>query len=268
MADIGGSGPLIGRRGLPLEAGFLRRSPRLGRIRGVLPPDRWNPTGPAPTNCEVNHLPTRIPRGPRSGGGLLVSLLILVVLVAAGAFVVVGAKNGAVEKQETVAQKWADVETTLQRRFDLIPNLVETVKGAANFEQETLTAVTEARASVGQAKLELGQDALADPEALQKYMAAQQTLGGALSRLMVVAERYPELKATQNFADLQHQLEGTENRIAVARQDYNAAVKDFNTFVRKIPNKWFLSEEEFPPKPLFEAAPAALGEAPKVDFGG
>ncbi len=213
-------------------------------------------------------LRTRTPRGPRTGAALLFFGLGLLLLVVIGAFVVVGAKNGAVDKQETVSQEWADVETQLQRRLDLIPNLVETVKAAADFEQETLTAVTEARASVGQAKLELGADALGNPEALQQYMAAQQGLGSALSRLMVVAERYPDIKATQNFADLQNQLEGTENRIAVARQDYNAAVKDFNSFVRKIPNKWFVDAEEFAAKPLFEASAAALGDAPKVDFGG
>ncbi|MBC8327728.1 MAG: LemA family protein [Planctomycetes bacterium] len=199
---------------------------------------------------------------------MLIFGLIVVALIVIAGFVIVGAKNGAVDKQEKVGQEWSDVETTLQRRFDLIPNLVETVKGAAGFEQDTLTAVTEARASVGQAKIELGADALNNPEALQKYMAAQQGLGGALSRLMVVAEQYPSLKATQNFADLQSQLEGTENRIAVARQDYNAAVKDFNAFVRKIPAKWFIDAADFPAKPLYEAAPAALGDAPKVDFGG
>jgi len=216
----------------------------------------------------VKTLPTRLPTGPRTGGGLLIFGLVVLALILVAGFVIVGAKNGAVDKQEAVTQKWADIESTLQRRYDLIPNLVETVKGAANFEQETLTAVTEARASVGQAKLELGADALNNPEALQQYMAAQQGLGSALSRLMVVAERYPDIKATQNFADLQHQLEGTENRINTSRQDYNAAVKDFNAFVRKIPNKWFLDAAEFPAKTPFEAAAAALGEAPKVDFGG
>jgi len=157
----------------------------------------------------VKTLPTRLPTGPRTGGGLLIFGLVVLALILVAGFVIVGAKNGAVDKQEAVTQKWADIESTLQRRYDLIPNLVETVKGAANFEQETLTAVTEARASVGQAKLELGADALNNPEALQQYMAAQQGLGSALSRLMVVAERYPDIKATQNFADLQHQLEGT-----------------------------------------------------------
>ncbi len=224
--------------------------------------------GPSPQTDNVKTLPTRLPQGPRTGGGLLIFGLIVIVLIAIAGFTIIGAKNGAVEKQETVKQEWSDVETQLQRRFDLIPNLVETVKAAADFEQETLTAVTEARASVGQAKLELGADALGNPEALQQYMAAQQGLGGALSRLMVVAEKYPDIKATQNFADLQHQLEGTENRIAVARQDFNEATKEFNAFVRKIPNKWFVDAEEFPAMPLFEAAPAALGEAPKVDFGG
>lgn len=216
----------------------------------------------------MNHSRSRIPSDPRAGGAFLVFVVVVVALVAIGAFTVIHAKNGAVDRQATVGEKWADIETQLQRRFDLIPNLVETVKGAAGFEQDTVIAVTEARASVGQAKIELGADALADPAALQKYMAAQQGLSGALSRLMVVAENYPALKATQNFADLQHQLEGTENRVATARSDYNAAVKDFNAFIRRIPNKWFVDAAEFTAKPMFEGAPAALGEAPKVDFGG
>ncbi|MFQ5750146.1 MAG: LemA family protein [Planctomycetota bacterium] len=183
---------------------------------------------------------------------MLVLGLVLVAVVAG--FTVVGAKNGAIERDETVQQAWGNVEAQYQRRFDLIPNLVQTVKGAADFEQETLTAVTQARASVGQVKVDAGK------------LAGQQGLGSALSRLLVVTERYPELRATRNFADLQHQLEGTENRIAVARTDYNRAVQDYNAFTRKIPNAWFLSQEEFPRRTPFEATKAA-GEAPKVDFG-
>ncbi len=209
--------------------------------------------------------PLRTCPSQRGISALLTLLLVIIVIVGAGAFMVVGAKNGAIARQEGVKKAWADIEAQLQRRYDLIPNLIATVKGASNFEKDTLTAVTEARASVGQAKIQLGEDALANPEALKKYMSAQNALGGALSRLMVVAERYPELKATQNYADLQHQLEGTENRIAVARGDYNAAVRAFNTFVRKIPNAWFLNREDFPLQEAFSAAEGAT-EVPKVDF--
>jgi len=216
----------------------------------------------------------RIGNRSRQGGfstGLVLVLGLVLVAVVAG-FTVVGAKNGAIDRDEAVKQAWGNVEAQYQRRFDLIPNLVQTVKGAANFEQETLTAVTQARASVGQVKLDAsklsaqGKSLLDNPEMMQKYMAAQQGLGSALSRLLVVTERYPELRATRNFADLQNQLEGTENRIAVARTDYNRAVQDFNAFTRKIPNAWFLSSEEFPRRTPFEANKAA-GEAPKVDFG-
>jgi LemA protein len=136
--------------------------------------------------------------------------------------------------EEAVFRAWADVEATYQRRADLIPNLVETVKAYAAHEQETLQAVSEARARVGQVTLQPGD--LADTAKLQQFQAAQGGLSGALSRLLVVAENYPDLKASQNFRDLQHQLEGTENRINVARQRYNEAVQVFNSSIRVFPN--------------------------------
>ena len=136
--------------------------------------------------------------------------------------------------EEAVFAAWADVEASYQRRADLIPNLVETVKGYAAHERETLQAVTEARAKVGQVTLSAKD--LNNPANLEKFQAAQGQLGSALSRLLVVAEKYPDLKASQNFSDLQHQLEGTENRINVARQRYNAAVQFFNTSIRTFPN--------------------------------
>ena len=136
--------------------------------------------------------------------------------------------------EEAVFRAWADVEATYQRRADLIPNLVETVKAYAAHEQETLQAVTEARARVGQVTLQPGD--LADTAKLQQFQAAQGGLSGALSRLLVVAENYPDLKASQNFRDLQHQLEGTENRINVARQRYNETVQVFNSSIRVFPN--------------------------------
>ena len=138
------------------------------------------------------------------------------------------------KNDEAVIAAWGDVESAYQRRADLIPNLVEVVKGYAAHEKETLTAVTEARAKVGNVKL--GADVINNPAAMAQFQAAQGGLSSALSRLMVVVERYPDLKANQNFLDLQHQLEGTENRINVARVRYNDAVRIFNTSIRTFPN--------------------------------
>jgi len=137
-------------------------------------------------------------------------------------------------QEEAVFAAWADVEAAYQRRADLIPNLVETVKAYAKYEGETLTAVTEARAKVG--SIQLSKEMLSDPQALGKFQQAQGQLGSALSRLLVVAEKYPDLKANQNFLGLQNQLEGTENRINVARVRYNKAVQEFNTSIRTFPN--------------------------------
>jgi len=166
--------------------------------------------------------------------------------------------------EEMVFASWADVEATYQRRADLIPNLVETVKGYAAHEKETLTEVTNARAKVGQMQVNAAD--LGDPATLQKFQAAQGELSSALTRLLVVAERYPDLKANQNFLDLQHQLEGTENRINVARQRYNEAVRVFNTSIRTFPNsltnKFMLHLERKEP---FKAE-AGAEAAPKVKF--
>ncbi len=136
--------------------------------------------------------------------------------------------------EEAVFAAWGDVEASYQRRSDLVPNLVEVVKGYAKHEADTLTAVTEARAKVG--SMQLSKEMLKSPEAMAKFQEAQGQLTGSLSRLMVVVERYPDLKANQNFMDLQNQLEGTENRINVARVRYNKAVQDFNTSIRTFPN--------------------------------
>ncbi len=168
------------------------------------------------------------------------------------------------KNEEAVTAAWGDVEATYQRRADLIPNLVETVKAYAAHERETLTAVTNARAKVGQ--VNLSAEKLNNPAAMQNFQQAQGELSGALSRLLVVAERYPDLKANQNFRDLQHQLEGTENRINVARQRYNAAVQTFNTSIRTFPNnltnKFLLNLERKEP---FKAD-AGAATAPKVSF--
>ncbi len=142
--------------------------------------------------------------------------------------------NSIQQNDEAVIAAWGDVEASYQRRADLIPNLVETVKAYAGHEKETLTAVTEARSKVSQMKL--GADVLNNPQAMAQFQNAQGGLSSALSRLMVVVERYPDLKANQNFTDLQHQLEGTENRINVARVRYNDAVRIFNTSIRTFPN--------------------------------
>jgi LemA protein len=136
--------------------------------------------------------------------------------------------------EEAVTAAWGNVESSYQRRADLIPNLVEVVKGYAKHEADTLQAVTEARAKVG--SVQLGKDALNNPDSLNKFQQAQGQLSGALSRLMVVVEKYPDLKANQNFLDLQKQLEGTENRINVARERYNKTVQTFNTSIRTFPN--------------------------------
>jgi len=168
------------------------------------------------------------------------------------------------KNEEAVFAAWADVEATYQRRADLIPNLVETVKAYASHESETLQAVTEARAKVGQVNLSAKD--LDNPATLEKFQAAQGELSGALSRLLVVAERYPDLKANQNFLDLQHQLEGTENRINVARQRYNAAVQTFNGSIRTFPNNLtnnFLLHLER--KEPFKAQ-AGAEQAPQVKF--
>ncbi len=167
-------------------------------------------------------------------------------------------------QEESVFKAWADVESTLQRRADLIPNLVETVKGYAKHEQETLQAVIEARAKVG--SMQISAKDLNNPEAMQQFTAAQGGLSSALSRLMVVVERYPDLKANQSFLDLQNQLEGTENRINVSRQRYNTAVSNFNGAIRKFPasltNKFLLHLER---KEYFKAEKGAE-VAPKVTF--
>ncbi len=170
--------------------------------------------------------------------------------------------NSMVKLDENVKTKWNQVETQYQRRSDLIPNLVSTVKGAAKFEQSTLTAVVEARSKASQIKV--NPDDLSE-ENIQKFQAAQGQIGQALSRLMVLTENYPELKATQQFSDLSVQLEGTENRIAVARKDFNEAVQEYNTKVRSFPNNLTAGMFGFKQKAGFKAD-AGAENAPKVEF--
>jgi LemA protein len=190
-------------------------------------------------------------------GVLVVAVLLLGGLVALS-------YNGLVGRAQAVDQSWAQVQNVYQRRADLIPNLVATVSGAANFEKSTLTEITAARASVGQIKLDPNQ-APTDPARLAQFQQAQDHLSSALSRLLVVVERYPDLKATANFRDLQAQLEGTENRITVERQKFNQAVQTYNTSVKTFPNVLFAGLFGFPPKPYFTAT-AGAETPPKVQF--
>lgn len=161
-----------------------------------------------------------------------------------------------------VDQKWGEVQSSYQRRMDLIPNLVATVKGVANFEQQTLTQVTQARASASSLKVDAKD---LTPEKLQQIQASQAQLSQALGRLMVVSERYPELRATENFRDLQAQLEGTENRIKFARDQYNQVVRDYNVKISNFPQVMFAGIMGFKSRPMFEAEQGAQN-APKVQF--
>jgi LemA protein len=194
--------------------------------------------------------------------GRIVLVVIAVILVLAG-FGGCNGYNTLVGLEEGVDTAWSNVENVYQRRADLVPNLVATVKGAAEFEQETLTAVTEARARATQ--VTLSPEMLNDPQALQRFQAAQGELGGALSRLLVAVERYPDIKANQNFRDLQAQLEGTENRIAVERRKFNEAAQTFNTKVRRFPTNLLASMTGFERKAYFEADEGAA-QVPTVEF--
>lgn len=171
--------------------------------------------------------------------------------------------NKFVELGQTVDAKWAEVQSNYQRRLDLIPNLVKTVEGAANFEKSTLTAVVEARAKVG--SMQITPEVLNNPEAFKKFQAAQDGLSSALSRLMVVVEKYPELKSNQNFLGLQTQLEGTENRIKFSRDEYSKTVKDYNIAVKRFPAVIWANIFGFREKPYFQAV-AGAENAPTVNF--
>ena len=170
--------------------------------------------------------------------------------------------NGLVDAETEVEKKWADVESVYQRRADLIPNLVATVKGYAEHEESTLQAVTDARTRATSITID---PATATPEQMEAWMAAQDEVSGALGRLLAVAESYPDLKANQNFLQLQAQLEGTENRISVERQKYNEAVKEYNVTVRRFPNNIIASMFGFDQKSMFEAQ-AGAEVAPVVVF--
>jgi LemA protein len=211
----------------------------------------------------ARHAHPRRRRGAmKVGCGLAVAVVLLILLVAGGSSV--GRYNGIVSRQEGVEAAWSEIQNQYQRRYDLVPQLVETVRGAADFEQSVLTEVTEARASVGRA--EVRGEVPTDPNQLQAWLAAQQALGGALQRLLVVSERYPELRTSQAFLTLQSQLEGTENRIAVARRDHIEAVRGYNTAIRSFPGNLLAGMFGFEKAASLEVDPA-VRERPEIDFG-
>jgi LemA protein len=197
--------------------------------------------------------------------GCLVSIIVVgfIAIVVLG-IVMWGTKvyNNMVTRNENVTSQWGNVETQYQRRNDLIPNFVNTVKGAANFEQSTLTQVIEARAKATSVTID---PTKMTAENMQQFQQAQGQVSSALSRLMVVVEQYPELKATQNFRDLQTELEGTENRISVERRKFNDVARDYNTFIKRFPNNFIAGSFGFAAKPYFDAVEGA-DKAPEVKF--
>ncbi|MDI9613822.1 MAG: LemA family protein [Acidobacteriota bacterium] len=199
-------------------------------------------------------------KGMKAGIGCLAIIVIGAVILGFAAW---GVYNGLVTDQQKVEAQWAQVENVYQRRADLVPNLVATVKGYAGHESEVLQAVTESRAKVG--SMQMTPEMLSDPAALQQYQEAQAGLGSALSRLMLVVERYPDLKANQNFLELQSQLEGTENRITVERMRFNEAAQAYNTRVLRFPGNLFARFFGFGEKAYFQSAPGS-DKAPVVDF--
>ncbi|HZO40601.1 MAG TPA: LemA family protein [Methylomirabilota bacterium] len=194
--------------------------------------------------------------------GLIIGLVIAVLVLGIGAWAV-SVNNQLVVLDQSVAEKWSQVQNVYQRRADLIPNLVETVKGFAAQERTVLEEVTKARASA--TSIQLTPEALNDPKALERFQAAQNQLSGALSRLLVTVERYPDLKSNQNFLALQSQLEGTENRITVERRRFNESVREYNTRLRLFPGSMIARLSGYQPKAFFEAAPDAQ-TVPKVKF--
>ncbi len=193
---------------------------------------------------------------------LLITLGVIVLLVIIFYSFFAGRYNEMVTRNELVNRHWADVETAYQRRADLIPNLVNTVKGYADFEQETLTQVIEARSKATAINVDAND---LDPASIAQFQQAQEGLSSALSRLMVVVERYPDLKANQNFLQLQSQLEGTENRISVERRKFNEATRDYNTYIGLFPQSMLAGMYGFDKKGYFEAS-AGAEQAPEVQF--
>ena len=195
----------------------------------------------------------------RFSRGLLLAFSLLFALTGCGSY------NRLVTLEQNVNKKWADVQSVYQRRADLIPNLVNTVQGAANFEKSTLTEITNARARVGRVQLDPNK-APTDAAQLAQFQQAQGELSSALSRLLVVAENYPQLRATEAFQNLQVQLEGTENRISVERNNFNTAVQQYNTALARFPTNMLNKMFGFEPRPFFTAQPGSE-RAPTVNFG-
>jgi len=191
---------------------------------------------------------------------IVIGVIIVVLLLTV--FPAISSYNSMVSKEETVKSAWAQVENVYQRRLDLIPNLVNTVKGAANFEQTTLTKVIEARAKATQVTVDPSK---MTQESFQKFQEAQGQVSSSLSRLLVTVEQYPQLKATEGFMQLQSQLEGTENRITVERQRFNQVAQDYNSYIRSFPRNMFASMFGFLQKPYFSADKEAA-KAPAVNF--
>ena len=194
--------------------------------------------------------------------GLIIGLAVVAVIAFWSIIWAISTYNGLVKEQQKVEESWAQVENVYQRRADLIPNLVQTVKGYAKHEKETLEGVVQARANATSVKIDASN---LDETSLKKFQAAQGELGSALSKLLAVREAYPDLKANENFRDLQAQLEGTENRITVERRNFNEVARNYNTAVRTFPKNIFAGMFGFQTKPYFQAE-AGAEKAPKVSF--
>ncbi|OQY39559.1 MAG: LemA family protein [Candidatus Cloacimonetes bacterium 4572_65] len=197
--------------------------------------------------------------------GILITLVIVLLLVGGSFSFLKGTYNTMVDKNEVVEANWGQVENVYQRRMDLIPNLVNTVKGYADHEKDTFSAVAEARSKAG-GVMQLNAEDLKDPKAIERFQQAQSSLGGTLQRLMMLQERYPDLKANTSFLKLQDELAGTENRIAIERRRFNESAKELNSYIKKFPQVILANSFGFTPRAYFKAT-AGADKAPKVDFG-
>src|SRR5450432_2563966 len=216
------------------------------------------------SNCENRQAVKGREMGKKIGCGILGGILLVAIVIGVS---ISGTYNSLVQLDQATQAQWAQVQNAYQRRADLVPNLVATVKGAANFEKDTMTAVTEARAKVGQVTSQATAQVVNDPEALKRFQQAQDGLSSALSRLLVVSEKYPDLKATQGFRDLQVQLEGTENRISVERMRFNEMAQAFNTARNRFPTVLIagMFGSRFAEKAYFHAQ-AGASTPPQVKF--
>jgi LemA protein len=259
-------------RGRQSPAGYTRKAKDGGKRNDTVRTEKINSTWYIAPESRRSAFPLLVAWRLRAGfypdmsiGKILLFLVGAVIAIGiVVAVILTGMFNRLVTLQQATDASWAQVQNVYQRRADLVPNLVNTVKGAANFERTTLNEVTEARASVGRVQLPAG-GAPTDPQKLEEFAQAQAQLGGALSRLLVVVERYPELRATEAFRDLQSQLEGTENRISVERGRFNEAVQAYNTAIKRFPAVMFAGMFGHAPRPYFASAPGAE-TAPVVDF--